>query len=168
MKIIQIEREMMEERKYDISNGMKDEHFIELYAKNTEEVFKEFLFRLISKLQENGEKYASIESLYRAELGVFLKKELEAKMLNIYIEAPVEVRAKREMKKVNTKLQMEGKERISFEEMLRKVNEKDVFKLKHGADYVKEIADIIINNNEYIDKNEFDKIVDGITHIVYK
>ncbi len=168
MKIIQIEQEMMEERGYNISDGMKDEHFIELYAKNTEEVFKEFLFRLISKLQENEEKYASIESLYRAELGVFLKRELGAKMLNIYIEAPIEVRAKREMEKVNTKLQMEGKEGISFEEMLKKVKEKDLFKLKHGADHVKEIADIIINNNEYIDKYEFDKIVNGIAHIIYK
>ncbi len=168
MKIIQIEREMMEERGYNISDGMKDEHFIELYAKNTEEVFKEFLFRLISKLQENEEKYASIESLYRAELGVFLKRELGAKMLNVYIEAPIEVRAKREMEKVNTKLQMEGKEGISFEEMLKKVKEKDLFKLKHGADHVKEIADIIINNNEYIDKYEFDKIVNGIAHIIYK
>ena len=65
-------------------------------------------------------------------------------------------------------LQIEGKEGISFEEMLNKVKEKDLFKLKHGADHVKEIADIIINNNEYIDKYEFHKIINGITHIIYK
>ena len=52
--------------------------------------------------------------------------------------------------------------------MLNKVKEKDLFKLKHGADHVKEIADIIINNNEYIDKYEFHKIINGITHIIYK
>lgn len=52
--------------------------------------------------------------------------------------------------------------------MLNKVKEKDLFKLKHGADRVKEIADIIINNNEHIDKYEFDKIVNGIAHIIYK
>ena len=102
-KIIHIEREMMEERGYDLSQGMKDEHFVNLYAENQNQAFREFLFRLIGHMKEEGKPFASIESLYRAELGAFLKRELKGKMANIFIDAPVEARAKRELEKVNAK-----------------------------------------------------------------
>lgn len=66
-KIIHIEREMMEERGYDLSNGMQDDHFVELYKDDQEESFREFLFRLVIHMKEENKPFASIESLYRAE-----------------------------------------------------------------------------------------------------
>ena len=56
-KIIHIEREMMEERGYDLSEGMKDEHFVNLYADNQEEAFREFLYRLIKHMQEENKSF---------------------------------------------------------------------------------------------------------------
>ena len=45
--------QMMEERGYDLSDGMKDEHFVKLYE-NQEEAFKEFLFRLIEHMKSEN------------------------------------------------------------------------------------------------------------------
>lgn len=99
MKIIAIEKDMMKERNYQFTRHPAESDFIKLYANNIDQVFREFLYRLIGKMQETGIQYASIESLYRSELGAYLKKELGEKMLNIYIEASLEVKAKREFKK---------------------------------------------------------------------
>ncbi len=163
-KIIHIEREMMEERGYDLTDGMKDEHFVALYSGNQEEAFREFLYRLIGHMKEEGFKFASIESLYRAELGAFLKKELGDKMANIYIDAPAEARAKREMIKVNQKASEEGTPTVSFEEMLEKVLKKDEFKTKHNATKVKDIADFIVDNSENVSREEFLNKIAEIAH----
>lgn len=163
-KIIHIEREMMEERGYDLSDGMKDEHFIALFSGDTEAAFREFLYRLIGHMKEEGFKFASIESLYRAELGAFLKKELGERMANIYIDAPAETRAKREMQKVNKKAEEEGTPTISFEEMLEKVHQKDEFKIKHNALKVKDIADFVVDNSEEVSREEFLSKIEEIAH----
>lgn len=168
MKIIQIEREMMEERGYDLSDGMKEHHFDELYAVNIEDVFREFLYRLITKLQAEGIKFASIESLYRAELGAFLKKELGSRMINIFIDAPAEVRAERELQKINKKAASENRSKATLKEVIDRTRQKDAFKLRHGADRVKDIANIIINNDSLISKAEFDSMVGGIASILLK
>lgn len=168
MKIIQIEREMMEERGYDLSEGMKEHHFDELYEGDIDEAFREFLYRLISKLQDEGIRYASIESLYRAELGVFLKKELGARMINVFIDAPLEVRAERELQKINEKAGLENGSRATLEEIIWRTSRKDAFKIRHGADHVKDIADIIIKNDSFITKAEFDSMVGGIASILLK
>lgn len=161
-KIIQIEREMMIEREYDLSDGMKDEHFVMLYAKETEKVFREFLFRLIEKMKADETQFASIESLYRAELGSFLKAELGERMANIYIDVPVEVRAYREMLKVNSKAEKECKPQISLEEMIEKVRKKDLFKISHDALKVKDIADYIVDNSSGVTKEQFLSKIDEI------
>ena len=163
-KIIHIEREMMEERGYDLSDGMKDEHFIALFSGDAEVAFREFLYRLIGHMKEEGYKFASIESLYRAELGAFLKKELGDRMANIYIDAPVEVRVKREMQKVNQKAAEEGTSMVTFEEMLAKVQKKDEFKTKHNAGKVKEIADFVVDNSENVTREEFLSKIEEIAH----
>ncbi len=163
-KIIHIEREMMEERGYDLSDGMKDEHFISLYAENQEQAFREFLYRLIKHMQEENKPFASIESLYRAELGAFLKRELKDRMANIFIDAPAETRAKRELQKVNEKALAEGKPTITFEEMLKKVNQKDEFKTKHNAGKVKDIADYIVDNSDNVTKEQFLGQIEKIGH----
>lgn len=98
-KIIEIEKEMMSARGMDISSGLKDEHFIKLYQDKSEDVFKEFILRLIVHLKEDNIKCVSIESLYRAPFGSFLKREFGNKCANIYIEAPIEIRARREYNK---------------------------------------------------------------------
>lgn len=163
-KIIHIEREMMEERGYDLSEGMKDEHFINLYADDQEQAFREFLYRLIRHMKEEGKPFASIESLYRAELGAFLKRELKDRMANIFIDAPAEARARREMKKVNEKALAEGKALITFEEMLERVHQKDEFKTKHNAIKVKDIADYIVDNSADVTREQFLDQIEKIGH----
>ena len=163
-KIIKIERAMMEERGYDLTEGMKNEHFVQLYAVNPEEVFKEFLYRLIELMKADGTRFASIESLYRAELGAFLKKELGPRMANIYIDAPAEARAARELIKVNAKAREEGKPEITLEEMVARVIAKDKFKMEHHAERVKDIADYVVDNSEGVTKEEFLAKIDEIAY----
>lgn len=162
-KIIKIEREMMEERGYDLSDGMKDEHFVKLYE-NQEEAFKEFLFRLIEHMKSENITKASIESLYRAPLGAFLKRELGDKCSNIYIEAPVESRAYREMLKVNEKAKTEGTELVTLDEMIERVKRKDIFKEKHNASDCYDIADYVVDNSSNVTYDEFLKEIETIAY----
>ena len=165
MKIIAIEKEMMLERNYQFSGHPSENDFKKLYANNPEQIFREFLYRLIGKMQEAGTHYASIESLYRSELGAYLKKELGEKMLNIYIEAPLEVRAKREFKKQT----IDNGENYTFDEIVERTKKKDQFKIKHGALRVKEIADIIVNNDKFVEnEQQYENIMAGLASIVKK
>lgn len=165
MKIIAIEKEMMLERNYQFSGHPTENDFKKLYANNPEQIFREFLYRLIGKMQEAGTHYASIESLYRSELGAYLKKELGAKMLNIYIEAPLEIRAKRELKKQTSA----NGENYIFDEIVERTKKKDQFKIKHGALRVKEIADIIVNNDKFVEnEQQYENIMAGLASIVKK
>ena len=165
MKIIEIEKEMMIERNYQFTGHPSEQDFTNLYAKDTEQVFKEFLYRLIGKMQEENIHYASIESLYRSELGVYLKKELGPKMMNIYIEAPLEVRAQREYKKQT----IDNGENFTFDEIVERTKKKDQFKIKHGALKVKDIADIIVNNDSFVEnEKQYLNIMAGIASIVKK
>ena len=165
MKIIAIEKEMMIERNYQFNGHPSEQDFTNLYAKDTEKVFKEFLYRLIGKMQEENIHYASIESLYRSELGVYLKKELGPKMMNIYIEAPLEVRAQREYKKQT----IDNGENFTFDEIVERTKNKDQFKIKHGALKVKDIADIIVNNDSFVEnEKQYLNIMAGIASIVKK
>lgn len=165
MKIIAIEKEMMLERNYQFSGHPTENDFKKLYANNPEQIFREFLYRLIGKMQEAGTHYASIESLYRSELGAYLKKELGAKMLNIYIEAPLQVRAKREFKKQT----IDNGENYTFDEIVERTKKKDQFKIKHGALRVKEIADIIVNNDKFVEnEQQYENIMAGLASIVKK
>lgn len=165
MKIIAIEKEMMIERNYQFTGHPSEQDFTNLYAKDTEKVFKEFLYRLIGKMQEENIHYASIESLYRSELGVYLKKELGPKMMNIYVEAPLEVRAQREYKKQT----IDNGENFTFDEIVERTKNKDQFKIKHGALKVKDIADIIVNNDSFVEnEKQYLNIMAGIASIVKK
>ncbi|WP_294837062.1 hypothetical protein [uncultured Lactobacillus sp.] len=165
MKIIAIEKEMMIERNYQFTGHPSEQDFTNLYAKDTEKVFKEFLYRLIGKMQEENIHYASIESLYRSELGVYLKKELSPKMMNIYVEAPLEVRAQREYKKQT----IDNGENFTFDEIVERTKRKDQFKIKHGALKVKDIADIIVNNDSFVEnEKQYLNIMAGIASIVKK
>ena len=165
MKIIEIEKEMMIERNYQFTGHPSEQDFTNLYAKDTEKVFKEFLYRLIGKMQEENIHYASIESLYRSELGVYLKKELGPKMMNIYVEAPLEVRAQREYKKQT----IDNGENFTFDEIVERTKKKDQFKIKHGALKVKDIADIIVNNDSFVEnEKQYLNIMAGIASIVKK
>lgn len=165
MKIIAIEKEMMKERNYQFTGHPTEDDFNRLYANNIDHVFREFLYRLIGKMQETGTQYASIESLYRSELGAYLKKELGSKMLNIYIEAPLEVRAKREFKKQT----VDNGENYTFDEIVERTKKKDQFKIKHGALRVKEIADIIVNNDKFVEnEQQYENIMASLASIVKK
>ncbi|WP_142415593.1 hypothetical protein [Hathewaya massiliensis] len=162
-KIIKIEREMMEDIGLDLSNGMKNDYFVELYKYNQEQVFTEFLFRLIEKMKMEKVTKVAIESLYRAPLGEFLKRELGDRVANIYIEAPIEVRAYREMLKINKKVEAEGECEITLEEMLEKVKESHLFKEKHNAKDVINIADYVVDNSDNVPYDEFLKQITYIS-----
>ena len=165
MKIIAVEKEMMIERNYQFTGHPSEQDFTNLYAKDTEKVFKEFLYRLIGKMQEENIHYASIESLYRSELGVYLKKELGSKMMNIYIEAPLEVRAQREYKKQT----IDNGKNFTFEQIIERTKKKDQFKIKHGALKVKDIADIIVNNDSFVEnEKQYLNIMAGLASIIKK
>lgn len=161
-KIIEIEKEMMSARGMDISSGLKDEHFIKLYQDKSEDVFKEFILRLIVHLKEDNIKCVSIESLYRAPFGSFLKREFGNKCANIYIEAPIEIRARREYNKKFYEAFEKGISGISYKEVLESVKMKDAFKESHKASNCKEIADYVIINDEKKDLEDFLHDVDVI------
>mgnify|MGYP000759756826 len=161
-KIIEIEKEMMSARGMDISSGLKDEHFIKLYQDKSEDVFKEFILRLIVHLKEDNIKCVSIESLYRAPFGSFLKREFGNKCANIYIEAPIEIRARREYNKKCYEAFEKGISGISYKEVLESVKMKDAFKESHKASNCKEIADYVIINDEKKDLEDFLHDVDVI------
>lgn len=141
-KIIEIEKEMMIDRGYDLSNGLKDEFFINLYSNNLNDVFDEFLWRLSIKMKKKKIGYVSLESLYRPEFAVYLKKRFGNRAINIYIECSFENRVLREFKKIKSQ-----NIDISIDELKNLVFEKDKFKVNHNAAKVKDIADIIIDNN---------------------
>lgn len=161
-KIIEIEKEMMLARGIDISSGLKNEHFLALYQDESEDVFREFLLRLIAHLKEDGMNRVSIESLYRAPLGSFLKREFGNKCANIYIEAPIEIRARREYKKICQEAMEKNMSPISYEDILENVKRKDAFKESHNASSCKEIADYVIINDEKMDREGFLREIDTI------
>lgn len=154
LKIIKFEEKMMRHRGYDLSNGMKEDYFVELYSSNTEEVLKEFLYLVSKYMEENNIKYASLESMYRPQMAQFLKDTLKEKMANIYIEANIDQRAKREWLKYY-------KDSNTLEEITKKVKEKDKFKIRNGANKVKDVADYIIDNS-----GSLESLITNIDNIV--
>ena len=163
MKIIQIEKEMMRERGYDFEGHPSEEDFNRLYSDEKDQVFREFLYRLIGKMQEAGTHYVSIESLYRAQLGTYLKNEFGSNMMNIYIEAPLKVRAQREFRKQT----IDNGKNYTFDEIIARTQKKDQFKIKHGDLEVKSIADIIVNNTDFVEnKEQYENIIAGIASII--
>ena len=150
-KIIHIEKQMMEARGYNLTDGMKDEHFQQLYSSlDCEDTFKEFIVRLVKRMKLDNVKRASIESLYRAPFGEFLKNVLGERCANIYIDAPVELRARRQWEK---KCMEEGA--VSLDYITNIVKEKDIFKEIHKASECKTIADYVVDNGENISKDKF-------------
>lgn len=132
------------------------------FPNKSEDVFKEFILRLIVHLKEDNIKCVSIESLYRAPFGSFLKREFGNKCANIYIEAPIEIRARREYNKKCYEAFEKGISGISYKEVLESVKMKDAFKESHKASNCKEIADYVIINDEKKDLEDFLHDVDVI------
>jgi len=161
-KIIHIEYDMMRDRGMHTQNGLKPEDFESLYEADQHAAFREFLFRLIEKMKEEGYGFASLESLYRAPLGAFLKNELQGRAANIYIESPLEVRARRETDKYNAKAAQNGENAVSYEEILEKIRMKDAFKRRLKAEDVKTIADYVVDNSEKTSKEDFLVQIDAI------
>ena len=163
IKIIQIEREIMIDRGFDLSSGMTDLHFVELYKYEPEKTFKEFLFRLVEIMKAKRKKFASIESLYRASLGEFLKTELNEKVINIFIDAPIEVRAQRELVKINQHNQKNNLPIVNLEDVIVQVRRKDEFKIKHNALDCRDIADEVVLNDS---SKSFDDFINELNSIV--
>jgi len=181
LKIIEIEKEMMKRRNFDIEKGLSDSHFEKLYSGKLEDIFDEFLDILNDKFIRYKYQFCVLESLYRVELGIHLKKRLGDKVKIIYVDADFKKRILREHIKLN-----KTNNEILLEEVEKQVLLKDKFKMAHGAHNVREFADLIITNNssleefkskilnisnsmrkkKYIDNNKFNNLESLIKHLI--
>jgi len=144
IKIISIEREMMMDRGI-ISEGetLKEEHFDRLYM-NVEETCREFLVRLSNRIENRELSCVSIESIYRPELSLYLKKELGNEYQCLFFEAPMSKRVERELIRLRNE---EKRSDINYSTVMLQVKQKDAFKTKHRADRIREIADYVVDNS---------------------
>lgn len=163
-KIIHVEYDMMRARGIDPDGELTSDTFDGLYQDHPDAAYAEFLFRMIEKMKADGAQFASLESLYRAPLGAFIKGELGSKAANIYIESPLEDRAYREYLKVNKKAREEGAPEISLEKMIEKVHKKDEFKRDRRATDVKDIADFVVDNARNVTLEAFLGQIDRIAY----
>lgn len=147
IKIIDIENEIMIERGIIKKNEIAKEHHFDVLYENSENTFNEFIFKLRAKLDCSKASYATIESIYRPELSVFLKNILPNKYLCIYLEVPLKTRIEREY----NRLIKDGSDKVKYCHVEKIVKEKDEFKVKHNAHRIKEIADYIVNNSHSLD-----------------
>lgn len=141
-KIIEVERELMRRRGMKLSSKIDDSNFQKLYSENLDKVFNEFLEVLSKIMKKNNASYVVLESLYRVKLGEFIKEKFEDRSLNIFIESSFEKRVEREYRKLKS-----INSGTNFLHVQNLVESKDRFKLKHSAHQVKEIADIILLND---------------------
>ena len=163
-KIIHIEYDMMRARGINPDNGVTPDTFEDLYRSEPQAAYEEFLFRFIEKMKADNTRFASLESLYRAPLGAFIKHELGPRAANIYIDAPLEDRAYREYLKVNQKAREAGSSEISLDEMIAKVQEKDKFKTERRATDVRDIADFVVDNSRNVTLDQFLSQIDSIAY----
>ena len=161
-KIIEIEHDMMRERGINPEKGLTPDDFEGLYKSDPEAAFVEFLFRLIEKMKAENVKFASLESLYRAPLGAFIKRELGTRAANIYIDAPLEDRAYREYLKINKKARETKMPEVSLPDVMAQVSKKDEFKTARRATDVRDIADYIVDNSRDVPLRSFLEQIENI------
>lgn len=95
---------------------------------------------------------ASIESLHGDNLPAYLKLLFGTRLKIVYLDTPKEKRVERTAQALN----------ISYEEAQLNTESKDYVKLSHGADRVKDIADIVFDNGYDNFKTSFQSFVSKI------
>ncbi|WP_036464098.1 AAA family ATPase [Mycoplasmopsis sturni] len=140
IKIIQIEKVLLENLGFPISEKTSKEEFNDLliYLHSQKDTYSNFL-KIIYALSKS--KNIVLESLYRSDLFIQIQK-LHPKTFCLYLEADKEKRIAREFNKIKKNQQ------ISFEEMQKTFEQKENFKQKHNAHLVKDVATHIVNNND--------------------
>lgn len=123
-----------------------------LYDEHADTALLAFLKRVAEEMRREGVERASLESMYRGQLATWLKGQLGERMVNIFIEAPLELRIERE------RLKRPGSER---ESVAAEVWAKDESKRQRGVPNLRAIADLVIDNSgsaeEY--ERELDRIL---------
>ncbi len=123
-----------------------------LYAQHGDTTLLAFLERVVDEMRREGVERASLESMYRCQLATWLKGQLGERMVNIFIEAPLELPIEREWRK------RPGSER---ESIAAEVRAKDQSKRQRGVPNLRAIADLVIDNSgsaeEY--ERELDRIL---------
>lgn len=102
-----------------------------------------FVEEFESTLKEEGIEYCCVESLYRPEFGQFLKESLNAKVIIVYVEIPLEVRLQRQIIRQGLS---------STEQAKAYLLPRDAEKEEWGTPKIKEIADVVLNNSGTIDE----------------
>lgn len=161
-KIIHTEYEMMRARGINPDVGLTPDHFESLYSMQPAQAFDEFLNRFANTLQTEQTSFASLESLYRAPLGLHMKQALPGRVAIIYIEAPLQDRADREWKKLCAKARELGTPLPSLEQVIVAVEQKDLFKTERNATDVRSIATHIVDNSASVSLNQFLAQIDEV------
>ena len=136
LKIARFIEVIASSRGYDMSGDAFTDHLFEADADGT---LAEFVKLVGSHMRRLGLRYASLESMYRVPMATYLKAVLDNRMINIYIDAPFDVRVEREWAKL-------GKD-ASVKDVEGQVAEKDEMKTRIGVPQLRDFADIIIDNS---------------------
>lgn len=110
----------------------------QLYNAHAATALSMFLERVASQMVEHGAQRASLESMYRPQMAIFLKDVLGQHMVHIFIEAPLELRIEREWRK-------SGEE--SREAVACRIREKDAMKQRLGVPQLPPLADVVLDNS---------------------
>ena len=121
---------------YDMDSDAFTDHLFEVDPSGT---LAEFVNLVASHMRKAGLRHASLESMYRVPMATHLKAVLGDRMVNIFIDAPFDVRVKREWAKL-------GKD-TSAKDVERWVAEKDEMKTRIGVPGLRDVADIVIDNS---------------------
>lgn len=153
LKIIDFEHQVMRMNGYDLSNGIRPEHYDKLYEFDAESSINVFLNLISNHLKIIDVNYAVLESMYRSKMATYLKELLGDRMVNVYVKAPLHSRVTRQCLKKHGSLN-------NYDLVMNRVKEKDNFKRKIGVESLENIADYIIDNS--ISKEDYLKEIDNI------
>ena len=136
LKIARFIEVIASSRGYDINSDTFTDRLFEVDPNGT---LAEFVNLVASHMRKAGLRHASLESMYRVPMATHLKAVLGDRMVNIFIDAPFDVRVKREWAKL-------GKD-MSVKDVERRVAEKDEMKTRIGVPGLRDVADIVIDNS---------------------
>ncbi len=144
LKIARFIEAIAETRGYNI----RDDTFTDrLFDDDPKGVLSEFSERVAGHKKRRGLRYSSLESMYRLQMASFLKRVLGDRMINIYIDAPFNIRVEREWTKLGGS--------ASIDDVAKRVNEKDEIKTRIGVPSLRAAADIIIDNSKSLEEYKF-------------
>lgn len=109
-----------------------------LYSRHVSTALPLFLERVAHLMVEKGAQRASLESMYRPQMAVFLKETLGPRMVHIFIEAPLDLRIEHAWRKM---------QKGSREDLALRIREKDDMKRRLGVPQLRAMADVVLDNS---------------------